>query len=58
MKIMSKPDVNVHGLAILFRYGFGSENSFYYRVYEDYIKTLIKEYINNTFDEKKMFMFA
>ena len=41
-KILNRPDTNVHGLAILFRYGFGSENTYYSLVYEDYITVLLK----------------
>lgn len=42
MKILAKQETNVHGMAILFRFGFGSENTYYYRVYEDYVTILLK----------------
>lgn len=41
MKILKKPENNIHGLAILYRFGFGSHNIYYYRVYEDYIRVLL-----------------
>ena len=43
-RIMKKPDTNIHGLAILYRFGFGSNNAYYYKVYEDYVRILLKDY--------------
>lgn len=58
LKILAKPETNIHGMAILYRFGFGSENTYYYRVYEDDIKVLLKEYSETQMDEKKLFLLA
>lgn len=58
LKILAKTDTNVHGMAILFRFGFGSENTYYYQVYEDYIRILIKDYSKKNYEEKALFLFA
>lgn len=50
MKILARPETNVHGIAVLYRFGFGSDNVYYYKVYEDYIKVLLKEYNENVMD--------
>ena len=57
-KILARPDTNVHGLAVLFRYGFGSENVYYSLVYEDYISVLLKEFDSKDFDESKIYRIA
>ena len=58
IKILSKPEINVHGLAVLFRYGFGSENIYYSRVYEDYVEVILKDYSGKDFDEGKLYRVA
>ena len=57
-KILGRPDTNVHGLAVLFRYGFGSENTYYSLVYEDYIGVLLKEFDSKDFDDSKVYRIA
>lgn len=49
-KVMRKPETNIHGLAILFRFGFDSDNKFYYKVYEDYLSVTLKEYLENLYN--------
>ena len=58
LKILARPDTNVHGLAVLFRYGFGSENTYYSQVYEDYIGVILKDYANKEFDDSKLYRVA
>lgn len=41
LKLMGQPGYNVNALAIMIRFGFGSDSSFYYRIYEDYIRSLL-----------------
>jgi hypothetical protein len=45
---MQEPTCNVNALAMTIRYGFGSDSSFYYRVYEDFIRSLLSKYENKT----------
>ena len=58
MKIMRHPDSNIHGLAIIYRFGFGSDNLYYYKVYEDFIRVLLEDYSKVKFEEKRIFQLA
>jgi hypothetical protein len=58
IKVLEKPDANIHGLAVMIRYGFGAENSVYYQVYEEYIRVLLKDYQINKVDDRKTFLLA
>ena len=44
INILKRPEINVHGIAVLFRYGFGSENMYYSQVYEDYIRVILNDF--------------
>jgi hypothetical protein len=41
---MQQPNCNVNALAMMIRYGFGSDGSFFYKTYEDYIRSLLDIY--------------
>lgn len=36
--------LNINALATMIRFGFGSDPTFSYKVYEDYIKSLLEDY--------------
>ena len=46
IKIMENPDFanSVNGLAIFIRYGFGSDNAYSSKVYEEYIRAMLHLY--------------
>lgn len=44
IRLMQKEGINVNGLALMIRYGFGSDSTYYYKVYEDYIRAIIDNY--------------
>lgn len=49
IKLMESPDFtkSVNGLAVFIRYGFGSDNAFSSKVYEDYTRALLNNYSKN-----------
>lgn len=44
IKLMQIPNTNVNALAMMIRYGFGSDGSFFYKIYEDSIRSLLDSY--------------
>lgn len=47
IKLMQQPNCNINSIAMMIRFGFGSDSTFYYKVFEDYIKSLIDVYDNS-----------
>jgi hypothetical protein len=41
---MQQPNYNINVLSMMIRFGFGSDSTYYYKVYEDYIHSLLENY--------------
>ena len=57
-KILAQEKIAAHALGILMRYSLGSETKYFHRVFEDYIRVLLKNYETKVFDEKETFILA
>jgi hypothetical protein len=57
-KILGQEKIAAHALGILMRYSLGSETKYFHRVFEDYIRVLLKNFESKVFDEKETFVLA
>ena len=40
-------DVSVNSIAVVIRYAFGSDNTYYFKVYEEHTRTIVENYETN-----------
>ena len=51
-KLFAHPESKVSEIAVMIRYAFGSDNTFYHATFEEYLHNEIKKYQERYYDEK------
>lgn len=57
IKILT-PESNIHAIAIMFCYGFGTDKLYSYKVYEDYGRVLMKDFAIGPLDHRKLYLYT